>query len=973
MKDMLPCKTSFESVVSTIGFNDLPPALTARWQGTANLLADLLDVPVALVMKTENDFMEVAVSSHTEDNPYRPGDREHWEGLYCQTVIQKQEKLVVVNALKDPHWDHNPDIKLGMVAYMGIPINFPNGRPYGTICVLDRKERHFTDRETRVLMNFRHSIEADLRSVALHIQAERQQEALRESRELYRMLVDYAADLIWTMNGEGRFTYVSPSFETVLGYDPGYMTGQAFRPFVHPDDIPGCEDYLQRVLKAGKSLPGLEYRVKHAGGEWYWHEARITPVFAEDGSFNCFVGVSRYVTERKRNEKRIEHLNRVLRAIREVNQIITHERDRDALLRRSCQILVSTRGYRGAWAALRSADGRANVVVENGIEGDFAVVCNAMKRGEWPECFRWVFENPDHVTAVYNTDRNCKRCPLSHAYRDTATLVGRLRRGDREYGALVVALPAGLAGDAGEQSLFHELVNDLGYALYGLETARRRREEEKKFQSYVENAPYGIFIVDGRGRFLDANPAMSDLTGYSGDELLSMKISDLLTSDAFEARSRIFQTLVQDGRGDCQLDYIRKNGDTGQWRVLAVALSGERYLGFAEDVTEREALEAQLRQAQKMEAVGRLAGGVAHDFNNMSMAVLGYVDLARESLPPDHPAREDLEEVTKATQRSVQLTRQLLAFARRQTVTPKRLDLTDTIASTLKLLQRLLGEDIDVVWIPGRGAAPVMMDPSQVDQILANLCVNARDAITGTGTLTIETDAVTIGTAYCEQHADAVPGNYVMLAVGDSGCGMSPETMRHIFEPFYTTKAFGQGTGLGLPTVHGIVKQNGGFITVHSDVGHGTTFRIYLPQATITEAMVPNEASCTPSPAGGTETLLLVEDEAAILGSIERYFRSKGYVVLAAASPDKALRLADSHAGSIQLLITDVVLPGMNGRELSNRLRKRRPDVKTLFMSGYTANVIVHEGILDDGTDFLQKPVSMAALSVKVRSMLDAG
>ncbi len=960
---------SDESTEPAIRFDDIPSALTTRWQGVADLLAELLDVPVALVMKSENEFMEVAVASGTAGNPYRPGDKEHWEGLYCQTVIQQQAELTVVNALKDPEWANNPDLKLGMVSYMGLPVNLPDGHPYGTLCVLDRTEHHFTDRESRVLESFRHSIEMDLQALAWQVQ----REGLNESHALYRTVVDYAADLIWIANREGVFTYVSPSFRTVLGYDRDYVLGKSFQAIVHRDDIPMCEDYLQRALASEENPPSLEYRVKHADDEWQWHEAHITLVFRNDKSFDYFVGVSRDITERKRNEEHIDHLNRVLRAVRDVNQLITHEKDRETLLRRSCEILVATRGYRSAWAASQDPCGHLQTVVHGGVDQGFEELCEELARDKWPPCCRLASDQLDGVATLYNTGSNCTECPLSHAYPDTAALAGRLRHGRRDFGVLVVALPAGQAGSTEEQSLFRELIGDLGYALHGLETEARRREEQTKFQSYVEHAPYGILIVDGEGRFLDANPGASRITGYTREELLTLRIPDLAPPGELDAAMHHFQAVVETGYRDGQLGYVQKDGTIKQWRVLAVALGEDRNLGFAEDVTERESLEAQLRTAQKMEAVGRLAGGVAHDFNNLLMAILGYVDLARDSLSPDHPAREDLDEVTRNAQRSADLTRQLLAFARQQTVAPKLLDLNNTIASMLKLLQRLLGEDIAIAWMPARSTAPVMMDPSQVDQILANLCVNARDAIKGTGKLAIETEMVTIDAGYCEHHAEAVPGDYVMLAVSDTGCGMSPDTLEKIFEPFFTTKGVGQGTGLGLPTVYGIVKQNGGFINVYSEAGQGTTFRIYIPRAQDGVADVLAEDSERPDPVGGTETLLLVEDEAAILKGLERHLRSLGYTVLACASPEEALHQSAGHPGSIPLLVTDVIMPGMSGRELSDQLLALRPDMKTLFMSGYTADAVVHHGVLDKNVEFLQKPVTITALSRKIRSMLDGG
>jgi signal transduction histidine kinase len=383
---------------------------------------------------------------------------------------------------------------------------------------------------------------------------------------------------------------------------------------------------------------------------------------------------------------------------------------------------------------------------------------------------------------------------------------------------------------------------------------------------------------------------------------------------------------------------------------------------------ERKRLQDQLAHAQKMESVGRLAGGVAHDFNNMLQAILGNAALALEGLRPDSPLRESLDEIQKSAERSAELTRQLLAFARKQTIAPKVLDLNDTVASMLKMLQRLIGENIHLVWMPGAGLGPVKVDPSQIDQILANLCVNARDAIAGTGKVTIETENATLDAAYAALHPECAPGDYVMLAVSDTGHGMEAKTRAHLFEPFFTTKELGKGTGLGLATVFGIVQQNHGSITVDSEPGQGTTFKIYLPR-TLTEP-VGAEQKAARRMVAGSETVLLVEDEGQILNLGRRLLEQCGYTVLATDSPMAALTLATNHGGPIHLLITDVVMPGMNGKELWDRLRVSRPDLKCLFMSGYTADVIEHHGVLDEGVHFLQKPFSATSLSEKVRSIL---
>jgi CheY-like chemotaxis protein len=372
-----------------------------------------------------------------------------------------------------------------------------------------------------------------------------------------------------------------------------------------------------------------------------------------------------------------------------------------------------------------------------------------------------------------------------------------------------------------------------------------------------------------------------------------------------------------------------------------------------------------------MESVGRLAGGAAHDFNNMLNVIVGYTELAMGKIATDDPIYEDLGEVLTAARRSADIISKLLAFARKQPISPEVIDMNETVETMLKMLRRMIGEDIDLVWKPGSGLWPVRMDPSQVDQILANLLVNARDAITGTGRIIIETDNVVLDDAYCAVHAEFVPGDYVMLVVSDEGCGMDSETLANIFEPFFTTKDVGKGTGLGLAMVYGIVKQNDGFINVYSEPGQGTIFRIYLPRhAGETDRRAASEV--VENPRGNGEVVLVVEDEAANLRLTNKILVGLGYNVVAASSPAMALNLADEHEGRIDLLITDVIMPEMNGRDLAERLMLLHADLKVLFMSGYTAEIIARQGIPDKGVHFIQKPFSTKGLAMKVREALGA-
>lgn len=386
---------------------------------------------------------------------------------------------------------------------------------------------------------------------------------------------------------------------------------------------------------------------------------------------------------------------------------------------------------------------------------------------------------------------------------------------------------------------------------------------------------------------------------------------------------------------------------------------------------EREKLQNQMVQMQKMESIGRLAGGVAHDFNNMLGVIIGYAESAMISLKPDDPLKEDLKEILSAANRSTQITRQLLAFASKQTISPKVLALNEIVENMLKMLRRLIGEDICLTWHPGKRLWPVKVDPSQIDQILANLCVNARDAIAGTGKIQISTDNVSFDEASCAEHTDRLVGAYVRITVSDTGCGISPDILDKVFEPFFTTKGLCKGTGLGLATVYGIAKQNHGFVEVASEPGKGTTFEIFLPRADAVEGETDSEKT-EKKRVDRSEIVLVVEDELAMMTMCRRMLVELGYRVITAASTSEAIKLCRDEGKAIHLLITDVIMPEMNGRELAIQLKLTRPKLRILFMSGYTTNVIAHMGILEPGVHFIQKPFSMQQLSKKVNDVLES-
>ncbi len=509
-------------------------------------------------------------------------------------------------------------------------------------------------------------------------------------------------------------------------------------------------------------------------------------------------------------------------------------------------------------------------------------------------------------------------------------------------------------------------------------TERKQMEtEHERLMTAIEQAGESILITDAEGIIQYVNPAFETVTGFIRREVIGYTPRILKSGEHDESFYRHLWETVSSGKiWQGRIVNKRKDGSlyTGELTISPVCDTSGRivnYVAVKRDITEQLRLEAQLRQAQKMESVGRLAGGVAHDFNNILSVILGQVDLALTTkIEQALPLYAELQEIRQAAQRSADLTRQLLAFARKQVASPKVLNLNDIVAKTLKMLHRLIGEDINLVWKPGADLWSVKIDPAQVDQILANLCINSRDAITGVGQITIETGNVTIDETYCANHPYFVSGEYVLLAVSDNGCGMDSETLEKIFEPFFTTKEPGKGTGLGLATVYGIVKQNNGLINVYSEPEKGTTFKIYLPRHADEAQNVQIEQEAEIAQGRG-ETVLLVEDEPGVLKMGKMMLERLGYRVLDASTPGESIRLAEEHTGEIRLLITDVVMPGMNGRDLARQLQSRYPTLKCLFISGYTANVIADHGVLEGGMHFLQKPFSMKELAVKVRAALD--
>lgn len=520
---------------------------------------------------------------------------------------------------------------------------------------------------------------------------------------------------------------------------------------------------------------------------------------------------------------------------------------------------------------------------------------------------------------------------------------------------------------------------------------RRRQMEEtlKDSQSLlstlIRTIPDLVWLKDPEGIYLACNYRFECFFGAKEKDIIGKTDYDFLDKNLADFFRRHDKEAMEKGLPNTNEEEV-VFADDGHHEILET-IKTPMYrdngqfagvLGIGRNITdrkrseqERERLQAQLIQAQRMESVGRLAGGVAHDFNNMLGIIIGNAEMILDDMNPADPFIDNLQEIRKAAERSANLTRQLLAFARKQTIDPKILNINEVLDDMLKMLKRLIGEDITLVWLPAEELWKVKVDPTQMDQVFANLCINARDAIKGVGKITIETANSSFDEEYSREHAGVNPGDYVMIAVSDNGSGMDKKTLDNLFEPFFTTKDVGKGSGLGLATVYGIVKQNNGFINVYSEPGKGSTFKLYFPRQAET-AMTKPQNDFNNKPPTGNETILLVEDEEAILKMARRMLERLGYTVLTAHTPGEAVRIAEeSKTIVIHLLMTDVVMPEMNGRDLSVKILSLHPHLRCLFMSGYTANVIAHHGVLDKGVQFINKPFSMQDLAVKLREVLD--
>ena len=793
------------------------------------------------------------------------------------------------------------------------------------------------------------------------------EQALLETEGKFRAVADTATSAIYIHNNE-RFLYVNRASQTISGYSEHELLHE-IGPFdvVHPADHDLVLSRAEARRKGGRLPDRYEFRMLTKSGETRWLDfsASVTQFEGED----AILGTAFDITERKRVETMQSAMYRIAETAVRVE-------DLQEFFRATHEIVGELMYAKNYFIAL------VDPVTENLA---------------YPYFVDEIDKAPD---ASYFSGRGLTRYILktgeSLRVRDEEfqQLVDRgavesvgapsvdwmgapLKSGSQTFGVIVVQSYL-------EHVTFHEqdlevlnfMAQHLSSAVLRKRNADALRDSEQQYRQLVQSAIYGIFRSGTRDNFLAVNPAMVRLLGYdSAEQILALNLGSEVFADR-EERAAVFQALHESGK----LEGVEARWRRSDGKLITVRLSGravrdsagevEAFEVIAEDVTERRHLEDQLRQSQKMEAIGRLAGGVAHDFNNLLTVIKGYSELMMEEIRPEDPLRMELDEIQKAADRAATLTRQLLAFSRQQVMAPKVVDLNAIVNNMDKLLRRLLGEDVQLSATFDPDLGRVKADPGQIEQVIMNLAVNARDAMPLGGKLSIETANVDFDDTYAREHIAAKSGSYVMIAVTDSGTGMPPEVRQRIFEPFFTTKELGKGTGLGLSTVYGIVKQSDGYIWVYSEIGVGTSFKVYLPRVDAPADVIP-QRQLSSGAHRGTETVLLVEDEDGVRALVRQVLHKHGYTVLEARHGGEALLQCERHAGDIQLLLTDVVLEQMSGRELAERLSVLRPSMKVLFISGYTDDAIIAHGVLAPGTAFLQKPFTTDALARKIRQVLD--
>lgn len=749
----------------------------------------------------------------------------------------------------------------------------------------------------------------------------------RHTEEYVKSLIQTVSDIILILNTDRTIRYLSPSIESELGYRPEELIGKDIFDFVHPDDLQDGVAYFDHLIKNPSEIHSAEIRVRQRDGSWRILEG-IGRNLLDNQAVRGVIINCRDITERAKIEDTLRESEERYRILFDQSPVGVYIFDRELKIiqcnKRMVDILQSSLD-KILGLDMKTLNDRSFVpAMEEAIEG-----------------------KSSYHEGLYNATTSCAKLWLSTHFSPLYDVGGRV------------------IGGMG-------VVEDV--------TDRKQAEMTlKKLSSAVEQTADSVFITDKDGVIEYVNLAAEELTGYTKKEVIG-KTPRILKSGKLDKKfyQNMWKIILSGNVFRGEFINMKKNGELYQQEeTITPIVDSQRnithFVSTGKDITEQRKLEEQLLHSQKMEAIGRLAGGIAHDFNNILTIIISFSDLLLLHPDVDDKERRYIKEIQDAGERAAALTNQLLAFSRKQVLQPKVLDLNSVIADVEKLIRRLIGEDIELVTTLESERACVEADPGQIEQVIMNLVINARDAMHKGGRLTLKTRNVYLDDEiFAQHHKDTRPGEYVEMAISDTGHGMDEKTISHIFEPFFTTKVLGKGTGLGLSTVYGIVKQSKGEITVNSEIGLGTTFRIYLPVVGAEPEEVKNRAfPPTEELPGGTETILIAEDEPIVRSIVCEELREKGYNVIEASDCDEAILICEKHSGPIHLLLTDIVMPKMSGPELAERLKSLRSEMKVIYMSGYTDNTVQLHEILEAGAPFLQKPFTSDVLLFKVREVLD--
>jgi two-component system cell cycle sensor histidine kinase/response regulator CckA len=963
---------AIHSLCQTIAFTLDPQTVLSKLADAALQQSDADEVSILLPTNDSKELYVAAVRGEKRERLL--GERVPLQESISSWVARERTALILNGEVHDKRfvalWPR-PDIR----SAVSVPMQVAN-RLVGIINLnVTNRLRPFTLGQMKALSILANTAAAALESASLYTK-------LQQAEEKYRSIFENAIEGVFQSTPEGRFITVNPSMARILGYESpdeviATITDITHQIYVQPESrVKASQIQEERGL-----LHGFEFEAYRKDGEKIWLSVNRRSVRDTNGAEIYREGSIEDITERKRVEEMQTRrsVHALFRA--DVSAALAMSRARLRPTLESCvTAMVQHLGaaFARIWTLNRDEEMlelQASAGMYTHLDGPHASVpVGSFKIGKIAK------ERIPHIKNEVQSDPRVSDKEWARREGMIAFAGYPLLVEDRTLGVMAMFSRTKLAEDT-----LDALASVADLISQGIERKRAEQElqeSEERYRLLFESNPQPMWVYDLETlAFLAVNESAVRHYGYSREEFLGMTIKDIRPAEDLPAfHDSIARTA--DGVDAAGIwRHLKKDGSIIEVEItshLLVFADRRAELILAHDITERNRLvaallssEEQLRQSQKLEAIGQLAGGVAHDFNNLLTAINGYSALALRRVGDNHPISSYLEEIKKAGDRAANLTRQLLAFGRKQLLQPLAINLNDIVGDMIKLLKRLIGEDVQLVTRPAADLKQIKADPGQLEQVLVNLVVNARDAMPGGGTVTIETANTTLDGAYASRHVGVTPGDYVVLAISDTGIGMDHDTCSRIFEPFFTTKEEGKGTGLGLSTVYGIIKQSGGNVWVYSEPGKGSTFKVYLPQVE-DEITAGKDSKAAMTLKRGSETVLLVEDEEMVRKLASELLEENGYVVLSASGGEEAINVGKKHSDHIHLLITDVVMPKISGKEVAEQLKKVHPETKVLFMSGYTDEAIVHHGIVDSHIAFIQKPFSENALAQKIREVLDS-